>query len=175
VLKRLATAWSWLWRGIDPAGLGVQIVLTLGGLGLAGWMMTQLGAPQWIAPTALIVGNGLGAYVHARWAAGERSLPRSVARTLLLRAEGVTLALCVVLIEGLRALPIALAPEIASAVLSARVAFGVAAGYIATHAIIAAPGWLASRSLADDSETRIRVPRRAPRLRLRSPSAERAP
>jgi hypothetical protein len=170
LLKRIAAAWSWLWRGIDPAGLGMQIVLTLGALGSAGWMITQLGAPRWIAPIAFIIGNGLGAYIHARWAVAERSLARRVANTLLLRAEGVTLLLCAILIEGVRALPLTLTPELVTAVSSARLAFGVAAGYIVTHALVNAPHWLANRTLADDSDARIRVPRRPPRMRLRSPS-----
>ena len=167
MLKRFAAALSCLWEGIDPAGLGVQITLTLVALGGAGWMITARAASEWVAGAAFILGNTLGARLHLGWARAERPLPRWAAKTFLVRSEALTVIVCAGIIEGLRALPVPLAPELTAALASARLAFGIAAAFVATHTLVAAPGWLADRSLADDPEARVRVPQRPPRLRLR--------
>ena len=169
MFKRLSAAFSWLWRGIDPAGLGVQLVLTLGALALAGSAITR-GAPEWLAPTALILGNGLGAIAHARWAVGNRALPSSVKHTFLVRAEALTLTLSALVIEGIRALAGPLAAEMVTLAGSARLAFGIAAAAIVGHAVLMAPAWFADRELTGDTDARIQIPRRPPRLRLRSRS-----
>ena len=167
MLKRLAAAFSWLWRGIDPAGLGVQLVLTLGALAVAGWGISEHGMASWVAPAAFILGNGVGAILHARWAAADRSLSANVKRTFLVRSEGLTLALSALLIEGVRALPLALSPDVANIAASARLAFGIAGAYIAGHAATMAPSWFADRELTGDPDARVQIPRRTPRLRLR--------
>jgi hypothetical protein len=167
---RIAAAFSWLRRGIDPAGLAAQLLLTLGALALAGWGIAHHGMPKWVAPTAFIIGNGLGAIMHARWAVAERSLPAGAKQTFLVRAEALTLMLSILLIEGVGALPGLLGAQVVTIAASARLAFGIAAAFIVGHALLEAPAWFASRELTGDPEARVQIPRRPPRLRLRSRS-----
>lgn len=160
-----ASLLSWLWCGLDPAGLAIQVVLMLGALAVAGSAISY-GSPEWLAPAALIGASALGSLVHASWAATDAPLPTSVRNTFHVRTEGLTLALSALILEGVRGLAPTSAPELVRLAASARLAFGIAATVVVAHALISAPAWLANRGLAGDPEARIQVPRRPPRLRL---------
>ena len=170
MLKRIGAWFSSLGRGIDPAGLGVQVVLTLGALVAAGWSIIVHATPHWVAPAAFLLGNGLGFNIHARWAVAERPLPRAVARTFAVRTEGLTFLISAGVIESLRAVSQGLFPELAAAVSAARLALGVAVVYLTVHAVMSAPVSWSDQARLDDEEARVRVPQRPPRLRLRSRS-----
>ena len=168
--KRLASAFSWLWCGIDPAGLAIQLVLMLGTLAVAGSAITYHGSPQWLASAGLIAASVLGGSVHAKWAASDAPLPAGVRSTFHVRTEWLTLALSALILEGAGSLAPTLAPELVRIAASARFAFGIAAAFVVIHALMTAPAWLADHEIAADLEPRIQIPRRPPRLRHRHSS-----